>query len=86
MSENPIKRELSKQDYFSKFYTTYVPPISNSSNSVYGKWTGGYITLPIGISGFELLSLRKSLSAEYRLIEKGTGELEIIKRGANEGY
>jgi len=86
MTEYPINRELKKLNYFSKLRTVYFPAAKTSLDAIYGEWVGGYIVLPEGITGSELLTLRKSLSAEYRLIEKGTGELEIMKRGANEGY
>lgn len=77
----PINRELRKRGYFEKFAEVYFPSTDNSMDVIYGRWGGGYIMLPQGITGEELWSLRKSLSAEYKIIERNH-EDEVIRRGA----
>lgn len=82
MFEYPIERELKKIGYYTKFREVYFPPTSCQLDLIYGKWNGGYAVLPEGLPGEVLMSLRKSLSAEYRIIEGGQGEIEVLKRGA----
>lgn len=57
-----------------KVREVFFPPCEDSNlNSIYGKWDGGKILLPEGMSGEELLKICKQTEAE---------RLECIKRGA----
>lgn len=51
----------------------YFLPTNDSLDSIYGNWGGGFIMLPKGLSGEELLALKKQTKAEKE---------ECIKRGA----
>lgn len=57
-----------------KVREVFFPPSNDSQlDSIYGKWVGGKIMLPEGMSGEELLKICKQTDSE---------RLECIKRGA----
>lgn len=57
-----------------KVREVFFPPSNDCQlDSIYGKWEGGKILLPEGMSGEELLKICKQTEAERR---------ECIKRGA----
>lgn len=82
--ELPIERELKKLGY----YENYVEVIRNNEGDmldcIYGKSEKRVVMImPKGMNGMDLFNLRKSLQSEYKELEQGTGEIEVLKRGAD---
>jgi len=80
----PMEKYLKKIKYHEEYTSVYFPPSTDEIlSSVYGKFDGGYLTLPKGMSGEKLLLIRKELEKEYKKYEgKNSGMEECIKRGA----
>lgn len=84
----PIRKYLEKINYYQKYRNVYFPPNDDDGlSSIYGKFKGGFLTLPEGLSGEELIKIRNALKEEYKTHEKGNDPIEECKkRGALEGY
>lgn len=61
-TETPIEAYLKRTGYYEKFKEVWVEPNS------FG-WPGGYIKNPIGMTGDELVKIRKMLDNEYKELE-----------------
>jgi len=86
-AKTPTEKYLESIGYYNEFIEVWSEPSCESLEELYGKWPGGYITMLKGIKGDELISIRKSLSAEYMLLEgKNSPEVESLKTGASIGY
>ena len=77
------KKKLKQIGYYEKYRQVYFDKSDDNLSKIYGKFEGGYLTLPEGMAGSDLLEMRKKLQEEYKKIECGTGETEIKKRGAD---
>lgn len=85
--KTPTERYLESVGYYDKYIKIYFPPNDGDGlTEVGGIFRGGYLDLPEGISGEEILKIARDLKYEYNLITKGTGEEEIKRRGALEGH
>lgn len=75
-NNNPISNHLKREGYYNKFREVYFPKCDKDNGGlihIYGVWSGGYITLPVGITGKELLELRQKYDKEFKEIEGKTG-------------
>lgn len=86
--ESPTVSYLKTTDYFSKYRKVFFSDNSNDGLShVGGSFTGGWLELPQGLTGDEILKIRKQLNEDYKKIEGKSGGIEECKkRGALEGY
>jgi len=80
----PLEKKLEEEGYCKNYKKIYFPPVDDDLTKIYGKFEGGELIFPEGISGTKLWEMRKKLQDEYKKIENNTGEEEIKKRGA--GY
>jgi len=88
LSDNtPIKRYLEKINYYKQYRKVYFPPVDDSLSIIYGKFKGGFLIIPKGLSGEELIKIRNNLKNEYKIYEHKNDSLEECrKRGALEGH
>ena len=84
--EYPIEKKLKEMGYYEKYEQVYFEKNEESLSDIYGKFPGGYLTMPKGMAGYDLWQLRKSLEKEYRELESGRGELEVKARGADSDF
>jgi len=85
--KTPTEKYLESIGYYNEYIDVWSEPSCESLNDLYGKWPGGYIRLPKGITGEKLATIRKSLSADYKALEgKNSPEAEARKTGASIGY
>lgn len=85
--KDPVEKYLESIGYYNEYIDVWSEPGDEALGELYGKWPGGYIKLPKGIKGEELISIRKSLSAEYKALEGKNCPLEEAKKtGATIGY
>jgi hypothetical protein len=87
-SKSPITEYLEGTNYHTNYRSVYFPcNAGDGLEHVGGIFNGGEIQLPSGITGEELMLLRKQLNEEYKHLEGRSGGLEECKkRGALEGY
>lgn len=87
IDKTPTEKYLDSINYHDNYRSVYFSSNENDGLShVGGIFKGGYLELPKGITGEELISIAKKLKAEYDTLTKGKAEEEIKKRGALEGY
>jgi hypothetical protein len=85
-ADTPAKKYLKKIGYYNEYIDVWFDP-NNINDDIYGTWSGGYIRLPKGMKGSKLMSIKKSLSAEYKALErKNDPILEAKNTGATIGY
>lgn len=73
IEKTPTRKYLESIDYYNKYKTIY-------------KDDGRIMYMPKGLTGEELIEIAKKLKPEYDILTRGTGEEELKKRGALEGY
>lgn len=82
-NETPTEKYLKSINYYDKYEFIYFPPNNGDGlEHVGGIFYGGYLNLPKGMKGNELLEIALKLKSEYNLITKNTAEEEVRKRGA----
>jgi len=67
-------------------YKKYLESINYYDNYIQVIRDDVILEMPKGINGEELIKIAKILKPEYDILTKGTGEQEVQKRGALEGY
>lgn len=85
--ETFTKRYLESVNYYSKYRKVYFP--SNKGDGlehVGGIFTGGYLTLPQGMSGKEILDIAETLKPQYNKLIKGDPEEESRKIAILQGF
>lgn len=81
------KKYLESIDYYSKYREVYFPPNKGDGlEYVGGIFTGGYLSLPKGISGKELLDIAEMLKSQYNKLIKGDPEEESRKIAILQGF
>lgn len=81
--KTPTDSYLESIGYYNNYVFIYFPPNDKDGLSrVGGIFLGGYLNLPKGMSGENLLKIAKDLKPAYDLITKKTAEEEIKRRGA----
>lgn len=78
----PLDKKLKEMGYDKQYIQTYFEKNDDQLSGIYGKFAGGYLTMPKGMAGSDLYKMRKELEKEYREIEAGKGEIEVRLRGA----
>lgn len=81
------EKYLESIDYYSKYIEIYFP--SNKGDGlghIYGTFTGGYLNLPKGFSGKELLDIAEILKPQYNKLIKGDLEEESRKIAILQGF
>jgi len=68
-NKSPICIFLEKHNYHTKYKKIWFDSQNNSLSSVYGVFSGGYLEMPEGMTGEELLTIYYSLSNEYKVLE-----------------
>ena len=58
------EKYLESIDYYNKYTEIYFPSC-NSLDNIYGNWAGGYIKLPKGMSGIEIMKISSLLKPQY---------------------
>lgn len=87
LNKTITEKYLESINYYDRYEWVYFPPNKGDGLSyVGGIFEGGYLRLPKGMTGEELINIAKLLKPQYDSLTKGKGEEEVKKRGALEGY
>jgi len=86
--KSPTAKYLESTGYYNNYRAVYFPSNAGDRLEHVGRiFHGGELQLPAGITGEELMLLRKQLNEDYKHLEDRSGGLEECKkRGALEGY
>ena len=85
--KTPIEMYLESIGYYNRYELRFYPSNKDDGlSNIGGYFSGGYLNLPKGMNGSELIDIAKILKPEYDILTKGTAEQEVNKRGAAGPY